>query len=69
MPDGHEDKVQSVLETARSKAYPVFCSSVCVDCNKWMRKSSEKWGRPGIVHHVSAWRQVDARWTWGGCDG
>ena len=41
-----------------------FGSSVCVDNNTWMRKSSEGQGRPGIIHHMS-----DVRWTRGGCRG
>ena len=32
-----------------------------LDNNTWIRKSSEKRGRPGIIHHVS-----DVRWTRGG---
>ena len=43
---------------------PVFRSSVCIDNNTWMWKSSEKRGRPCIIPHVS-----DVRWMRGGCTG
>ena len=49
------------INLASFQVYPVFCSSVCVNNNTRMQKSSKKWGRPGIIDHVS-----DVRWTQGG---
>ena len=37
---------------------PPFLPSVCVDNNTWERKTGEKRGRPGSIHHVSG-REVD----------
>ena len=32
---------------------PPFFSSVCVHNNTWERKTGEKRGRPGSIHHMS----------------
>ena len=37
---------------------PPFLPSVGVHNNTWEWKTSEKWGRPGSIHHVSG-RKVD----------
>ena len=43
---------------------PPLLPSVCVHNNTWERKTGEKRGRPGSIHHM-----VDARLTWGGGGG
>ena len=43
---------------------PLFLPSVCVHNNTRERKTSEKRGRPGSIHHVN-----DVRWTRGGRGG
>jgi len=43
-----------------SLASPAF-TFICLHNNMWERKTCEKWGRPGSIHHVN-----DVRWTSGG---
>ena len=43
---------------------PPFLPSICVQNNRREWKTSEKWGRPGSIHHVN-----DIRWTRGGHGG
>ena len=38
----------------------LFCLSVCIQYNTQKQKSSEKRGRPGLIHHTSG-RKVDVR--------
>ena len=56
---------------------PPFLPSVCIHSNTRERKTSEKWGRPGSIHHVSGckggniqictyqtWKRVSYRSRW-----
>jgi len=46
-----EEKVGRGL--ASVPGLPISCSWVCIGSNAQEWKSSEKWGMPGIVHHVN----------------
>ena len=45
--------------TADLASFPGLpCSSLCIQYNARKQNNSEKWGRPGLIHHVSG-RKVD----------
>ena len=62
-----------------SQAYPVFCSSVCIDNNTRMplfcicycqrKPKNRKWGRPGnkAEYRLSRPAEIPAHLTWGCC--